>query len=62
MLTSGVMLEVLPTTNIREYSNMTRGLCVELVGVGDGLERGVSVDLEFTGMGYSRTSKQGHHS
>ena len=37
---------------------MTRDLCVELVSVRDGLERRIPLELEFVGMGYSRTCKE----
>ena len=44
---------VLSTENIRENSTMTRGLCVELTNIGDGLQRLVYVDLAFIGVGYA---------
>ena len=43
----GAVLEALPTEDIREFSTMTRELCVELVNAGDGLERNVIVDFVF---------------
>ena len=58
-LAAGVTLEVEPVTPnfIREYSTMTRSLCVLLADVGDGLERTVFVDIDFVPEGYSVASK-----
>ena len=41
---------------IREYSTMNRSLCVELTDVRGGLERNVTVDIDFVPEGYSRAS------
>ena len=48
------MLTVLPTPDIREYSTMTRDLCVQLTDIGEGLERSVMLDFSFVESGYSR--------
>lgn len=54
---AGVVLMVLPVTEISESSLMSRDLCVELVDIGSGLEREVFVDLQFTEKGFTRLSK-----
>ena len=56
---AGVTLTVEPVSPgiIREYSNMTRSLCVQLSSVGEGLERYVTVDIDFVPQGYSQSSK-----
>ena len=41
---------------IREYSTMNRSLCVLLTDIGAGLERQVSVDIDFMPEMYSRSS------
>ena len=48
---------VISTDNIQENSTMTRGLCIELTNIREGLERSVYVDLEFTGEGFAVDSK-----
>ena len=52
-------LVVLDTMNITEVSNMTRNLCVELLDVNDGLERGVRVHFDFIPTGYAMRCKSG---
>ncbi len=54
-----MVLQVEPVSpdRITESSTMVRNLCVELVSVGEGLERGVSVDVNFIPQGYSQASK-----
>ena len=56
-LVAGVMLTVQDTSDIGEWSNMTRNLCVELTDIGDGLEREVVVNLVFTGEEYAMMCK-----
>ena len=51
---TGVVLTVRPTNDIKEFSTMTRELCVELTDLGEGLERDVFVDWQFLAEGYSR--------
>ena len=57
-LDAGVTLDVQPVSPdmIREYSTMNRSLCVILADVGAGLERQVSVDIDFVPEMYSRSS------
>ena len=43
----GAILTTEDTSDIRENSTMTRGLCVRLVSLGDGLEREVNITLTF---------------
>ena len=50
---AGVVLKVWPTQDVNESSAATRALCVELIDVGGGLDRNVSVDLEFLLEGYT---------
>lgn len=59
MLYVGVTLRLLsPSGIIAEFSDQTRdNICVELVRVGGGLERTVSVILNFTGEGFAMRSE-----
>ena len=57
---TGVVLTVRPTNDIKEFSTMTRELCVELTDLGEGLERDVFVDWQFLAEGYSREGEPEH--
>ena len=54
---AGVVLRALSVPAISESSLMTRNLCVELVDVGDGLERPVTVDIQFVENGTAISSE-----
>jgi hypothetical protein len=43
----GVILNVVPTNDIMEFSTMVKPLCMELIDLGEGLERDVFVDLQY---------------
>ncbi len=56
---TGVTLVTEETSDIREFSTMTRDLCVRLVDFGEGLERYVIItELEFQAEGFAAESKQ----
>ena len=55
----GVVLRALPVqvSSIGEPSMMTRDMCVQLVSVGQGLERTVTADIQFFDFQYAMLSK-----
>ncbi len=61
-LHTGVVLQVQPVSpdSITENSTMTRNLCVELVSIGEGLERNFTADINFMPQGYSQSSEFNH--
>lgn len=47
LITAGVTLSIVATSNINESARMTRDLCVQLLDFGRGLERAVMVTLDY---------------
>ncbi len=53
----GVTLANEESVDITEQSNMSRNLCIQIVGFGEGLERDVDITLGFAPYGFISGTK-----